>query len=185
MMTRQKKLEIADRDAQRPAAQSLAAEECGNQADAPHTGRLTGAADDAEEKYEIDAFVGHSRDNYLQEYTIEVRWRNDKVTTKEPERIMHEDAPQTLFEYWRSNGGRPENPERPGFYNFSRIVRHDKNCNNFKVEWVRGSQDINSGLIRDTRFASYRTTSSARDESAPLVSSWLQCLAGNTVVVAT
>lgn len=67
---------------------------------------------------------------------IEVRWVGWEGTTWEAERDMHEDAPEILFNYWRSVGGRPNNPKNSELYNVLAIVQHNKSRTKFLVQWV-------------------------------------------------
>lgn len=54
---------------------------------------------------------------------------------------MHEDAPEVLFAYWLSQGGRPADPQNPGIYNVLAIVQHNKSRNKFQVRWVGYKQE--------------------------------------------
>ncbi|KAL7907367.1 hypothetical protein GGI35DRAFT_470586 [Trichoderma velutinum] len=62
-------------------------------------------------------------------------WEGGKMTW-EPERKLHEDAPEFLFAYWRAQGGRPENPTDPGLYEIFAVLKHNKNRTKLLIEWV-------------------------------------------------
>lgn len=49
---------------------------------------------------------------------------------------MHSDAPDALFEYWESQGGRPTNPQDPDMYHIFAIKKHSKDRKRLLVEWV-------------------------------------------------
>nr|UYO77174.1 chromo domain containing protein [Trichoderma calamagrostidis] len=66
---------------------------------------------------------------------IQVEWESGE-TTWEPETNLHQDASETLFEYWREQGGRPNNPRDPEIYEVFAILKHNKNRSRLLVEWV-------------------------------------------------
>lgn len=67
---------------------------------------------------------------------IQVEWENGQRTW-EPETLLHDDAPQTLLDYWRQQpDGRPDNPRRPGFYEIHAIRKHSRDRKRLFVEWV-------------------------------------------------
>lgn len=89
--------------------------------------------DEGEEEYGFKRFVGHRWvDNSIE---IQVEWDTGE-TTWEPETNLHEDVPDTLFRYWREQGGRPLNPVDPEMYEVFAILKHNRNYTRLLVEWV-------------------------------------------------
>ncbi|PWI64321.1 hypothetical protein PCL_11264 [Purpureocillium lilacinum] len=66
---------------------------------------------------------------------IQVEWDEGGLTW-EPEVNLHEDAPDTLFAYWKSKGARPTNPADPDLYSIFAIRMHSSNRKQLLVEWV-------------------------------------------------
>ncbi|KAJ4188585.1 hypothetical protein NW767_011874 [Fusarium falciforme] len=66
---------------------------------------------------------------------LQIEW-SEHPQTWEPEENIHRDAPAALFDYWRSKGGRPDNPKKPGVYDIFAIRKHSKNKKKVLVEWV-------------------------------------------------
>nr|WOD46593.1 hypothetical protein [Trichoderma atroviride] len=92
----------------------------------------TEEVEDAEE-YGFKRFVGYRwADNSIE---IHVEWDTGE-TTWEPETNLHEDVPDTLFQYWREQGGRPSNPVDPELYEVFAIRKHNRNRTKLMVEWV-------------------------------------------------
>ncbi|KAM0254563.1 hypothetical protein ACHAQJ_006671 [Trichoderma viride] len=89
--------------------------------------------EEGEEEYSFKRFV-----EYRWAYDsieIQVEWETGEMTW-EPETNLHEDVPDTLFEYWREQGGRPKNPIDPEVYEVFAILKHNKNRTKLLVEWV-------------------------------------------------
>ncbi|KAL6827971.1 hypothetical protein V8C40DRAFT_243236 [Trichoderma camerunense] len=74
-------------------------------------------------------------------------WDGGKMTW-EPERKLHEDAPEFLFEYWRTQGGRPENPTDPGLYEIFGVLKHNKNRTKLLIEWVGYERSEATWMLR-------------------------------------
>ncbi|UKZ76809.1 hypothetical protein TrVFT333_004523 [Trichoderma virens FT-333] len=74
-------------------------------------------------------------------------WEEGKMTW-EPERSLHEDAPEFLIKYWREQGGRPENPTNPGMYEIFAILKHNKNRTKLLIEWVGYERSEASWVLR-------------------------------------
>ncbi|KAL7953512.1 hypothetical protein V8C34DRAFT_296758 [Trichoderma compactum] len=98
-----------------------------------------------ETEYEFDGFAGYRWVGDSIE--LQVKWVRDEehddseeweggMMTWEPERNLHQDAPEFLFEYWRAQGGRPENPTDPGLYEIFAVLKHNKNRTKLLIEWV-------------------------------------------------
>nr|UWK20054.1 chromo domain containing protein [Trichoderma albolutescens] len=87
----------------------------------------------AEEEYGFKRFIGYRWVGNSIE--VQVEWDSGEITW-EPETNLHEDAPETLFEYWRDQGGRPKNPTDPEIYEVFAILKHNKNRSRLLVEWV-------------------------------------------------
>lgn len=64
-----------------------------------------------------------------------VEWEKGKPTW-EPESNIHTDAYDTLLAYWKSIGGRPENPDDPGLFEVARIIKATRDGKKLYVEWV-------------------------------------------------
>nr|UWK20093.1 chromo domain containing protein [Trichoderma rubi] len=92
-----------------------------------------GVAEAEEEEYGFKRFVGYRWIGNSIE--IQVEWDTGEVTW-EPEISLHEDAPDSLFEYWREQGGRPKNPADPEIYELFSILKHNKNRSRLLIEWV-------------------------------------------------
>ena len=86
-----------------------------------------------EDEEEFKRFIGHHWVGDAIE--IEVEWENGP-STWEPERNLHRDAPDALFAYWESQGGRPPNPEDPELYDIFAVRNHSRNKKRVLVEWV-------------------------------------------------
>ncbi|KAJ4159234.1 uncharacterized protein LMH87_008142 [Akanthomyces muscarius] len=94
--------------------------------DAPET--------DTDGEFGFKQFLDHRWDGDSIE--IQVEWENGQRTW-EPETLLHDDAPQTLLDYWRQQpDGRPDNPRRPGFYEIHAIRKHSRDRKRLFVEWV-------------------------------------------------
>ncbi|KAF5003028.1 hypothetical protein FDECE_10400 [Fusarium decemcellulare] len=91
------------------------------------------AEEDDEQEYTFDRIVKHRwADNHIE---LRIEWEEGPATW-EPEENFHRDAPDALFEYWRSKGGRPNNPKHPDMYDIFAIRKHTKNKQKLLVEWV-------------------------------------------------
>ncbi|PNY24499.1 Uncharacterized protein TCAP_05564 [Tolypocladium capitatum] len=66
---------------------------------------------------------------------IQVEWVQGDVTW-EPEANLHQDAPQSLFAYWKRQGGRPNNPSDPDLFDIFAILKHSKDRKRLLIEWV-------------------------------------------------
>ncbi|KAL7920371.1 hypothetical protein ACQKWADRAFT_162915 [Trichoderma austrokoningii] len=89
--------------------------------------------DEDGEEYGFKRFVGYRWvDGSIE---IQVEWDTGE-TTWEPETNLHEDVPDTLFQYWREQGGRPLNPVDPEMYEVFAIRKHNRNRTKLMVEWV-------------------------------------------------
>nr|UWK21933.1 chromo(chromatin organization modifier)domain [Trichoderma taxi] len=112
-----------------------------SQARRVRTGRISeiinrediGVAEAEEQEYGFKRFFGYRWIGNSIE--IQVEWDTGEVTW-EPETNLHEDAPDSLFEYWREQGGRPQNPADPEIYEVFAILKHNKNRSRLLVEWV-------------------------------------------------
>ncbi|RSL54587.1 hypothetical protein CEP54_009766 [Fusarium duplospermum] len=86
-----------------------------------------------DEAYTFNKILGHRWvKNKIQ---LQIDW-SEHPQTWEPEENIHRDAPDALFDYWRSKGGRPDNPKKPGVYDIFAIRKHSKNKKKVLVEWV-------------------------------------------------
>ncbi|UKZ67902.1 uncharacterized protein TrAtP1_009061 [Trichoderma atroviride] len=134
----------ATRSSKRSAAKA-AASPSGTPANTVRAGRISeilnrkdiGVLDTEEDKgaeeYGFKRFVGYRwADNSIE---IHVEWDTGE-TTWEPETNLHEDVPDTLFQYWREQGGRPSNPVDPELYEVFAIRKHNGNRTKLMVEWV-------------------------------------------------
>ncbi|KAM4067484.1 hypothetical protein HRG_001404 [Hirsutella rhossiliensis] len=73
---------------------------------------------------------------------IQVEWDEGDITW-EPEGNLHEDAPEALFAYWKSQGARPTNPADPDLFCIFAIRKHNNNRKRLLVEWVGyGPEDM-------------------------------------------
>lgn len=89
--------------------------------------------DEDTEEYGFKRFVGYRWvDNSIE---IQVEWDTGEKTW-EPEINLHQDVPDTLFQYWREQGGRPSNPVDPEMYEVFAIRKHNGNRTKLMVEWV-------------------------------------------------
>jgi hypothetical protein len=134
----------ATRSSQRSAAKAKASPS-GTRANVLRSGRISEILnrkdigvpdteeDGDEQEYGFKRFVGHRwADNSIE---IQVEWDTGE-TTWEPETNLHEDVPETLFQYWREQGGRPSNPVDPEMYEVFAIRKHNGNRTKLLVEWV-------------------------------------------------
>nr|UWK20120.1 chromo domain containing protein [Trichoderma polysporum] len=89
--------------------------------------------EEEDEEYGFKRFVGY---RWLGDsIEVQVEWDTGEITW-EPETNLHEDVPDTLFEYWREQGGRPKNPIDPEIYEVFAILKHNRNHTKLLVEWV-------------------------------------------------
>jgi hypothetical protein len=82
-----------------------------------------------------------------EEWADAEEWEGGKMTW-EPERKLHEDDPEFLFEYWRTQGGRPENPTDPGLYEIFGVLKHNKNRTKLLIEWVGYERSEATWMLR-------------------------------------
>lgn len=88
-------------------------------------------SDEPEEEFK--SFKNHRWvDNTIE---IQVEWTKGSPTW-EPERNLHRDAPDALFAYWKSQGGRPTNPQDPEMFDIFAIRKHSRDKKKLLVEWV-------------------------------------------------
>ncbi|KAH7145534.1 hypothetical protein B0J13DRAFT_323101 [Dactylonectria estremocensis] len=66
---------------------------------------------------------------------VKVAWDKGEATW-EPEENLHRDAPESLFAYWKSAGGRPLNPVDPELFVIFAIRKHSSNKKRLLVEWL-------------------------------------------------
>nr|UWK20191.1 chromo domain [Trichoderma psychrophilum] len=92
-----------------------------------------GAPEAGEEEFSFKRFVKHRWVGDLIE--VQVQWTSGDITW-EPETNLHQDAPETLFAYWREQGGRPNNPRDAEIYEVFAILKHNKTRSRLLVEWV-------------------------------------------------
>ncbi|VUC27387.1 unnamed protein product [Clonostachys rosea] len=74
---------------------------------------------------------------------LEVRWQGTDETSWEPEVNIHRDAKRALIQYWKTQGGRPLNPEDEGLFTIYALkgVKTDAEGQRFiLVEWVGWSR---------------------------------------------
>lgn len=89
---------------------------------------------DTDSEFGFKQFLDHRWDG--DSIQIQVEWENGQLTW-EPETMLHDDAPQTLLDYWRQQpGGRPDNPRQPGLYEIHAIRKHSRDRKRLFVEWV-------------------------------------------------
>ncbi|EEU42909.1 uncharacterized protein NECHADRAFT_84250 [Fusarium vanettenii 77-13-4] len=101
---------------------------------------------EVEEQNENEEEEEEDDESYTFNKILSHRWVKNKIQlqidwsehpqTWEPEENIHRDAPTALFDYWRSKGGRPDNPKKPGVYDIFAIRKHSKNKKKVLVEWV-------------------------------------------------
>ncbi|KAG5958186.1 hypothetical protein E4U58_005467 [Claviceps cyperi] len=84
-------------------------------------------------EYAFDKFMDHRWVGDSME--IRVAWQDGDLTW-EREAVLHEDAPDALLEYWKSQGERPTNPNDPDLFNIFAIRKHTKDRKSLLVEWV-------------------------------------------------
>lgn len=87
---------------------------------------------------------------------IDHRWVDGEIEIKvsrlrgpsqwEPERNIHLNAPDMLFQYWDAQGGRPLDPEDPESFDIIAIRAHTKR--RFLVEWTGYPPSENTWLPR-------------------------------------
>lgn len=167
----------ATRSSKRSAAKATASPS-GTPANAARAGRISEILnrkdigvpdteeDEGEEEYGFKRFVDYRWvDNSIE---IQVEWDTGD-TTWEPETNLHEDVPDTLFQYWREQGGRPSNPVDPEMYQVFAIRKHNGNRTKLMVEWVgyepseatwvsRKSVEETAKDVVDAYFGSVKTT---------------------------
>ncbi|KAJ4327720.1 hypothetical protein N0V84_001828 [Fusarium piperis] len=102
----------------------------GQQEDAKHE-QVEQEEDD--EAYSFNKILGYRW--FRNKIQLQIDW-SEQPSTWEPEENIHRDAPDALFDYWRSKGGRPDNPKKPGVYDIFAIRNHSKNKKKVLVEWV-------------------------------------------------
>ncbi|KAF4984724.1 hypothetical protein FZEAL_165 [Fusarium zealandicum] len=110
--------------------------------------------DDQDQVYDVEQEAGEAQysfksiDNHRwvgDAIELHINW-NGSAPSWEPEMTFHEDASDALFAYWRSKGGRPENPNNPGLYDVFAIRRHYRG--KLLVEWVGYEKKESSWVAR-------------------------------------
>ncbi|KAI5456719.1 hypothetical protein BGZ63DRAFT_87928 [Mariannaea sp. PMI_226] len=104
-------------------------------ADADKMETEEGEKEDEDEQYSFTRFLDHRQTGNDNDIEILVEWDQGSPTW-EPETNLHHDAPDTLFAYWKSQGGRPLNPEDPDLFEIYAIRKHSKNKKRLQVEWL-------------------------------------------------
>ncbi|KAL6696946.1 hypothetical protein J3F84DRAFT_371705 [Trichoderma pleuroticola] len=118
--------------------------------------------EEEETEYEFVGFAGYRWAGDSIE--LQVKWKRDEhddgeewedaeeweggMMTWEPERNLHQDAPEFLFEYWRSQGGRPENPTDLELYEIFAVLKHNKNRTKLLIEWVGYERSEATWMLR-------------------------------------
>lgn len=103
----------------------------------------TAEEQNAEEQRMLTGLADHRW--YDGEIQVNVEWRGGALTW-EPERNVHLDAPEILFEYWDAQGERPTNPEDPESFDIVAIRGHSKR--RLLVEWTGYPPSENTWLPR-------------------------------------
>lgn len=91
--------------------------------------------EDEDEEFGFKRFLNHRPTGNKNDIEIQVEWDKGPPTW-EPEVNLHRDAPDTLFAYWESQGGRPLNPDDPDMFDIFAIRKHSKNKKRLQVEWL-------------------------------------------------
>lgn len=86
-----------------------------------------------DKQYQFTAILDHRWDG--NDMQVKVAWHNSS-TTWEPEANLHLDAPDALFAYWRSCGGRPVNLDDPGLFTVFAVRNHNRSRRRLLVEWT-------------------------------------------------
>lgn len=113
-----------------------------------HVGATDGAMADPmdqnkEAQWSLTGLNGHRwKDGEIE---VKVNWQGGE-STWEPERNIHLDAPQILFNYWKVQGGRPTNPEDPEMFDIVAIRSHTKR--RLLVEWTGYPPSENTWMAR-------------------------------------
>ncbi|KAJ4123233.1 hypothetical protein NW768_009764 [Fusarium equiseti] len=93
-------------------------------------------ADDADSEHEFKRIMDHRWSD--DKFELRIEW-SDGERTWTDEEIFHEDCPEALFEYWRSQpNGRPANPDDEGVYQVFAIRKHrtHRGKKQVLVEWL-------------------------------------------------
>ncbi|CAH0021102.1 unnamed protein product [Clonostachys rhizophaga] len=113
-----------------------------------NTAEAEDEAKDEGEEEEDEGDLTINRGDGLHSFTeiLDHRWVGDEVELKvgwyrgsptwEPESILHSDAPESLFSYWRSQGGRPTNPRDADIFDIFAIRNHSRDKKKLLVEWT-------------------------------------------------
>ncbi|KPM44924.1 hypothetical protein AK830_g1611 [Neonectria ditissima] len=99
-----------------------------------------------DEQYTFENIVGHRWKRGAIE--VQVQWDQGPATW-EPEENFHRDAPDSLFAYWKAQGGRPLNPKDPDLFVIFAIRKHSPNKKRLLVEWLGYDAKENSWLPRE------------------------------------
>ncbi|VUC21610.1 unnamed protein product [Clonostachys rosea] len=112
------------------------------------------AKEEEEEEEEGDLTINRGDGQHSFTEILEHRWVGDEVELKvgwyrgsptwEPETILHSDAPEALFTYWRSQGGRPTNPRDADIFDIFAIRNHSRDKKKLFVEWTGYEASENS-----------------------------------------
>lgn len=104
------------------------------------------AKEEEEEEDEGDLTINRGDGQHSFTDILDHRWVGDEVELKvgwyrgsptwEPESILHSDAPESLFSYWRSQGGRPTNPRDADIFDIFAIRNHSRDKKKLLVEWT-------------------------------------------------
>ncbi|KAJ4011123.1 hypothetical protein NW766_007758 [Fusarium irregulare] len=93
-------------------------------------------AEDDDSEHEFKRIMDHRWSD--DRFELRIEW-SDGERTWTDEEIFHEDCPEALFEYWRSQpNGRPTNPDDEGVYQVFAIRKHrnHRGKKQVLVEWL-------------------------------------------------
>ncbi|KAH7165292.1 hypothetical protein EDB81DRAFT_852207 [Dactylonectria macrodidyma] len=99
--------------------------------------------DDGDKQYMFTGILDHRWEGNAIE--VLVAWEKGEATW-EPEENLHRDAPESLFAYWESAGGRPLNPVDPELFVIFAIRKHSRNKKRLLVEWLGYDASENTWL---------------------------------------
>ncbi|CAH0054652.1 unnamed protein product [Clonostachys solani] len=122
------------------------------------------AKEEEEEEEEGDLTINRGDGQHSFTDILDHRWVGDEVELKvgwyrgsptwEPETILHSDASESLFSYWRSQGGRPTNPRDADIFDIFAIRNHSRDKKKLLVEWTgyepKENSWVPSNVVEDT-----------------------------------
>ncbi|KAF4498890.1 hypothetical protein FAGAP_4903 [Fusarium agapanthi] len=108
------------------------------------------AANQDDQEYEIERFVGHRVNRRKKTVQILVKWKDYNYPTWEPEALLQETAGRTLYRYWGQLSGRGVATHLRDYHVFKILARvWKKGAWYYNCQWV-GYSDLSKDTSLET-----------------------------------